>query len=106
MREGKWTPEDTKKAVETIMHRALTDAAYREWVLANPSAAMQEAASQPLLAGVRVCFVENQPGASLTFVLPDLINSKELSEAELEMIAGGATSTIGHYHQGWVDFNH
>jgi hypothetical protein len=93
MSDTQWTAEDTKKVAATIMRRAATEPAFREKALKNPNAAIQEVAGKPLPTGVNVRFVENQPGATMTFVLPDPVSaSKELSEAEMEQVAGGRGS--------------
>jgi hypothetical protein len=90
MADAKWTQDDTKKVAATILRRSATEPAFREKALKNPNAAIQEVAGKPLPAGVTVRFVENQPGATMTFVLPDPVSpSKELSEKELEQVAGG-----------------
>jgi hypothetical protein len=90
MSDTQWTPEDTKKVAAAILRRAATEPAFREKALKDPNAAIQEVAGKPLPAGVTACFIENQPGATMTFVLPDPVSaSQELSEAELEQVAGG-----------------
>jgi hypothetical protein len=90
MSDTKWTPEDTKLVAAAIMRRSATEPAFREKALKNPNAAIQEVAGKPLPTGVTVRFVENQPGATMTFVLPYPVSaSKELSEQELEQVAGG-----------------
>jgi hypothetical protein len=96
MSDTKWTQEDTKKVAAAILRRAATEPAFREKALKNPNAAIQEVAGKPLPAGVTVRFIQNEPGVTMTLVLPDPVDaSKELSEKEQEQVAGGGTCAGG-----------
>ena len=71
-----------------LLARSATDAAFRQRLLAEPSAAIAEFTGRPAPEGMDVRFIENTVDA--TIVLPDYIDpSAELSEEELEAVAGG-----------------
>ncbi|WP_373233443.1 hypothetical protein, partial [Cohnella sp.] len=56
--------------------------------LENPAQAVKEAIGKEIPQGFKLRFVENE-GAHYTFVLPDMITEQELSESDLEAVAGG-----------------
>ena len=83
------TSQEAEQAIEKIVKLAQTDPKFRQLCLDNSNAAAIEATGKDLPAGFTLRFVENQ-SADLTVVLPDMIDgSAELSDAELEQVAGG-----------------
>jgi hypothetical protein len=89
-------PEQVQQASEqlqALLVRSATDIPFRQMLLADPRAAFAEFAGRPvseLPASFNLVFVENT--ADATFVLPDPIDlAAELSEQELEAVAGGTT---------------
>ena len=89
-------PEQAQAAQErlnAILARSATDPAFRQKLLADPRAAIAEATGRELPASYTVRFVENT--ADATVVLPDPVNpNAELSDGELETVAGGATPVL------------
>ncbi|TNJ64944.1 NHLP leader peptide family natural product precursor [Paenibacillus hemerocallicola] len=83
-----WTNEKTNEALKTVFAKAATDKAFRALVLENPNEAVKQAAGVEIPAGFTVRFVEND-GVDATFVLPDFIGDSELSDEQLEAVAGG-----------------
>ena len=68
----------------------MSDPQYRSLALENPEAAIAQVTEHPLPTGFKVKFVDNA-GANKTIVLPDAVPGvEELSDAELEQVAGGA----------------
>lgn len=90
--ESGWTEELVQSALQAILRRASRDATFRELCLNSPAEAVREAAGRELPAGFRLRFVDNAR-ANLTVVLPDPAPRQELSDADLEAIAGGAEKT-------------
>lgn len=83
--------DKAKETLAEISRRAATDPAFRALALANPGEAVKQVAGAPLPEGFKLRIVEND-GAHYTHVLPDLVTYGELSDAELEGVAGGAGS--------------
>ena len=83
------TSQEAEQAVQEIIKRAQTDSEFRALCLDNPNAAAKEATGKEIPQGFTLRFVENE-GADLTVVLPDAVDlSAELSEEDLEQVAGG-----------------
>jgi hypothetical protein len=83
------TSLEAEQAIEQIIQRAQTDRQFRQLCLDNPNSTVQEVTGKDIPEGFTLRFVENQ-GADLTVVLPDLVDGNaELSNAELEQVAGG-----------------
>ncbi len=84
-----WSEEEIESTLESIRKRSLTDPDFRELALSDASAAISEVNPKPMPNGYQVKFVDNS-GPVKNFVLPDpVIESEELSDAELESVAGG-----------------
>ena len=79
-----------------IIVRAWKDPRFKEKLLKDPRAVMKEY-GVVLPENVQVRCVENT-SSNVTFVLPSVpADSKELSEEELHMIAGGRSRTQAKY---------
>ena len=82
-------PEESA-IIETAIARAATDPAYRERLLHDPEGAYTEETGLPAPSDFVVRFVEKPADVDLLVVLPDPIDVEgELSEADLEAVAGG-----------------
>jgi hypothetical protein len=97
-RATKADPALVKQGEETmtrILTRSATDPEFRRKLISDPKAAVAEFTHRDVaqFAGFNVVFVENKVDA--TVVLPDAIDPEaELSEDELEAVAGGLTPLI------------
>jgi hypothetical protein len=90
-----WDEKQVDQTLAELMKRASTDAEFRSLALRDAKAAIAKISSAPLPPGLQVRFVDNE-GANRTFVLPDLTPPQdELSEAELEQVAGGLFDRCG-----------
>jgi hypothetical protein len=86
---AEWNEAEAQKTLAEIAKRAQTDPEYRKLALKDPNTAIGKVNSTPMPAGFKVQFIDNE-GANLTIVLPDPISKQgELSDAELEQVAGG-----------------
>lgn len=84
-------PETAKAgqdSIKSVIARSATDKKFRQWLLTDPHAAIADATGQVVPKNFRVSFVENK--ADATIVLPPVVTeSAELSDHELETVAGG-----------------
>ena len=94
MANTQWSDAVAERVFADMMKKAKEDPAYRQTCLSNPHAAVKEVSGMDLPSDFKLNVVENQ-GASLTVVLPDLALAEELSERELEDVAGGGGCLIG-----------
>lgn len=83
-----WTEEAARETIQKLIERAVVDPAFRQLCLRSPEEAVREIADRDLPAGYRLQLVDNA-GADLTVVLPDPAVTSELSDADLEGVAGG-----------------
>ena len=81
-----------KKLIEAVLHRAGGDRVFRQQLLADPAVAIHSAYGVTFPAGFRIRFVEKPANLDVMAVLPDLHADEELSEEELEEVAGGNES--------------
>ncbi|MGH7649617.1 MAG: hypothetical protein ACREND_15985 [Gemmatimonadaceae bacterium] len=98
-RENLANPQETAQAqqlLQAVLGRSATDAEFRQQLLMNPRAAFAAHVKQSvdsIPASFNLVFVENH--ADATIVLPDPIEpAAELSEQELETVAGGSTVVL------------
>lgn len=75
-----------KELSDAITVQALKDPAFRKELLANPVATFEKYSGQP--AGTKIFVHENSP-TETHFVLPPAIAEGELSDDDLEKVAGG-----------------
>ncbi len=82
-----------KQRTAAIVAKALEDEGYREQLLANPKHAIQAAFGKELPLGLEVRVVEESSNV-VYLVLPGK-RSGELSDAELDAVAGGFATPTG-----------
>ena len=85
---AQWTQVEVNAAIAKVGAKAATDKAFRQLVLTNPNGAIKQVTGMDVPAGFKLKVIENAPGVDQTYVLPDF-KSDELSEADLEKVAGG-----------------
>jgi hypothetical protein len=76
-----------------VFQRASSDPAFRELAMRDGTAAVEQVIGKPLPDGVKIRFVEND-GATFTLGLPPARSGDELSDRELEAVAGGRTVSL------------
>jgi hypothetical protein len=77
-----------------IAEKAWKDEAFHKEVLANPNKVYEQYLGQPVPTGVTIKVLEDT-ATTVHFVLPAKpANAGELSDAELEDVAGGVTPTV------------
>jgi hypothetical protein len=77
-----------QEQMEAILSRSATDGKFRQQLLTSPREALSEHFGREIPETVNIVFIENR--ADATIVLPDFVDLQaELSEADLEAVAGG-----------------
>lgn len=84
-----WTQEEADRVYMEVRNRAMRDKAFREQVVKNPNAVIEKLSGKALPQGIKIRVLEADPKANLTFVLPRMIVTDELSPEDLEGVAGG-----------------
>ena len=73
-----------------IAHKAATDAAFRQALISNPKATLSKELGVPVPDGIKVHVVEDSAD-TVHLVLPPRQGSRQLSESELQAVAGGGS---------------
>lgn len=85
---AEWTEKEISEVVKKVAKHASEDAKFHALALSNPAEAIKKASGKAVPANVKVKFMA-LGGADLAFVLPDPATDKELSDKDLESVAGG-----------------
>jgi lactobin A/cerein 7B family class IIb bacteriocin len=92
-RENPEFAQKVNERMDALLVRSATDPAFRTKLLTDWRAALAEFNGAEYTGATEIVFVENK--ADATIVLPDFVEmNAELSEQELETVAGGVTPTI------------
>jgi hypothetical protein len=75
-----------KDISDAIVMHAMKDPAFRKELLSNPTATVEKYSGQP--SKVKI-FVHENSATQIHFVLPPVVGEGDLSDADLEKVAGG-----------------
>lgn len=89
-----WTQEKVNEIYAEVQRTAMTDEEFRKELLEDAPKAIEKIAGEPLPEDYKIKVVENDPAYAATFVLPPMV-SDELSEADLDAVAGGICGVDG-----------
>ncbi|GAA6615663.1 NHLP leader peptide family RiPP precursor [Scytonema sp. NUACC26] len=94
-------PEEIRKDFEMkLIAKAWTDEAFRQQLLSNPKAVVEQEFGSALPEGINVEIIQ-EPANTLYMVLPAKVESnEELNEEELEVVTGGLIAPM--YGVGYV----
>ena len=82
------------QAMQKLLARSATDRDFRQLLLSDSRAALSQHFGREAPESMNIAFIENR--ADATVVLPDVIDTDaELSEGELEAVAGGSLVALG-----------
>ena len=84
--------QEAQEQFQTVLTRSATDMEFRSLLLSDSRAALSQHFGREVPASINIVFVENK--ADATVVLPDVISESELSETELETVAGGTIQIL------------
>ena len=86
----RWSDIDRDSIQGPLMHKAVTDPAFKRELIADPRGTLQRALGAQLPEKIKISVLEETP-EQFYIVLPPaaLFPSGELADAELEMVVGG-----------------
>jgi hypothetical protein len=86
----RWSDIDRDSIQGSLMHKAATDPAFKQELIADPRGALQRALGAQLPEKIKISVLEETP-EQFYIVLPPaaLFPSGELADAELEMVVAG-----------------
>lgn len=87
------TQEQMFQLGSRVLQKSTTDADFRALALRDGTTAVEQVMGSPLPDGVKIRFVENN-GAYLTLGLPPARTGNELTDQELEAVAGGKMEVL------------
>jgi hypothetical protein len=89
--------QELDRAIREATKRAVVDSDFRKKAITDGNGALAAVSQKALPPGVSFHFVDNYGKTSKTIVLPDpIVEAEQLSEADLESVAGGVKAPCGN----------
>ncbi len=85
--------EGQNPIISQVIQQALADEAFKARLLQNPKAGIKEATGEDVPDALTICFHEDTPTVK-HLVIPANPTNEELSDCQLEMVAGGIAAPI------------
>jgi len=85
-----WTQEKIQETLKSVIEKAQEDQVFREKLKNNPREVLEAEASEAIPESLRIAILD-QNDADIVITLPK-VQSDELSDADLEQVAGGKGS--------------
>ena len=86
-----YDPEQTDAIIGKIIKKAWADPAFKQRLIADPKPAISAVSGVEMPQSLKIRILEDKPGLK-NLILPVNPKSEELSDADLEAVAGGALS--------------
>jgi hypothetical protein len=86
--------KNLQNIITEVLRKSAVDLEFRALALRDAAAAIAKVSPSPLPADASFRFVDNS-GSLKTVVLPDPISAEDLSDMELEEVAGGLDTITG-----------
>jgi len=83
-----WTNEKIETTLQRVLKKAQADAAFREKLKTNPKETLTAEAGEMIPEFIRIAIVD-QNDTDIVITLPKVQKKDELSDADLEHVAGG-----------------
>lgn len=93
-----WTHEKIEETLKSVVEKTQADAVFREKLKNNPKETVATEAGETILDTLRIAIVD-QNDTDIVITLPK-VQSDELSDADLEHVAGGKSSNNDDYCDG------
>jgi hypothetical protein len=87
--------QELSRAIREVIKLASVDPGFRAKAITDPKAALVTVAGKDAASGVNIRFVDDFGSDIRTVVLPEPDGSTELSEEDLEQVAGGCILNTG-----------
>ncbi len=84
--------ESREQLMTAILQRSQSDAGFRRALLQDPGPAIERAFGVRIPPEYRLRFIERDPDVDALIVLPDRRLDEELTDADLESVAGGVVN--------------
>lgn len=85
--------EEQNPIISQVIQHSLADDAFKARLLQNPKDGIKEATGQDIPDALTICFHEDTPTVK-HLVIPMNSTTEELSDTQLEMVAGGSFASL------------
>lgn len=85
--------EGQNPIISQVIQQTLADDAFKARLLQNPKVCIKEATGEDVPDALTICFHEDTPTVK-HLVIPANLTNEELSDSQLEMVAGGIAASI------------
>lgn len=98
-----WTNEEIHRTIEQIRQKAQQDKSFRELCIKDIDGAIRDTVCKRVPNGFNINVIDST-GYDLTVMLPPTEESGELSESELETVAGGNKEAYNSSQKAYQDY--
>ncbi len=93
--------EEENLIIAQVIKQALADEAFKAKLFHNPKAGIKEATGEDLPEDITICFYEGTPTVR-HLVIPMNPDNQQISDSQLEMVAGGIAFPILRQFQPYI----